>query len=94
MEHDSTPGALGSNAGLGPNATLLDRLRSTAHWQLTEGNGDDATHQALQEAIAEIERLRRLLHELALAADAVDCDGPAFERLDAATQAAMVALGA
>ena len=42
----------------------------------------------------EIERLRGLLHELALAADAVDGDGQAFERLDAAMQAAMVALGA
>lgn len=40
---------------------LLERLRSTAHWHLTEGNGDDATHQALQAAISEIERLRAAL---------------------------------
>jgi hypothetical protein len=49
---------LGSSEVLGPNAPLLERLRSTAHWQLTEGNGDDATHQALQEAIAGLEHLR------------------------------------
>ena len=46
---------------LGPRAPLLERLRSTAHWQLTEGNGDDATHQALQEAIAKLERLTAAL---------------------------------
>ena len=56
-DETSRPLGLASNDGLGPNAPLLERLRSTAHWQLTEGNGDDATHQALQEAIAEIERL-------------------------------------
>ena len=51
--------------GLGPNATLLDHLRSTAHWQLTEGNGDDATHQALHAAIAEIVRLSAFAQDVA-----------------------------
>ena len=36
---------------------LLERLRSAAHWQLVEGNGDDATHRALQEAIGWLERI-------------------------------------
>ena len=32
----------------------LSDLRATAHWCLTEGSGDDATHQAMTWAISEI----------------------------------------
>lgn len=60
MRQSDPPALVGLSEGLGPNAALVERLRATAHWQLTEGNGDDATHQALQAAIAEIERLAEL----------------------------------
>ena len=38
------------------DTTLIQRLQSAAHWHLTEGNGDDATHQALQDAAAALEQ--------------------------------------
>lgn len=59
------PLALLLSEGLGPNETLLERLRLTAHWLLAEGTGDDATHQTLKEAIAEIQRLRAEAKNLA-----------------------------
>jgi hypothetical protein len=74
------------------DAAELARLRGEAasfHMAYRMRCDEETKAQAV-----EIERLRGLLHELALAADAVDGDGPAFERLDAAMQAAMVALGA
>ena len=49
---------------------VVENLRATANWCMVEGHGDDATHQALQAAIAEIERLQQELGECKIGYDA------------------------